>query len=206
MITEMKKIITYAELLQRMQPNLKTGYDFDYISRQIVVTWLRQNAAKFNIAEVTETSGRNPADIIVKLTNDKCIAVECKDRQFPSTQYGDCVVEDIKIQSLRRHIQKGEYARAHLITLFSDGVMAIAPDIQAEHTDSRVQTSLCNYQTMVNPQARYKTEKNLVSFQQSLKYYFAFALDDNGKYSIIFETEPINFQKVSTQLNSVQLF
>lgn len=125
---------------------------------------MKQYHGQFNISAVTLTSGNNCADLIVTLTDGKRIAIECKDRQFPSTQYGDQVVEDVKINSLRKHITKGEYHRAHLITLFSDGVMTIAPDIQLEHKDSYIQTSLCNRQTMVDVNNREKIQKNLVHF------------------------------------------
>lgn len=202
----MKQIITYKDLCSRYAGQFK-GYKFDELSRQIVVNWMKQYYHQFNIASVTLTEGNNCADLIVTLTDGKRIAIECKDRQFSSTQYGDQVVEDVKINALRKHIAAGEYHRAHLITLFSDGVMAIAPDIHLEHKDAYIQSSICNKQTMVDVNNREKTQKNLVHFPLALKYYFAFSMDENdSQASIIFSTEPLKFDKLTTEINSNALF
>lgn len=117
------------------------------------------------------------------------------------------MVEYKKIRGIRRQIRQGLYQRAHLISLFADGVMVMTGDIQAMRPDAWVTQDLCNEQTMVDPLHRDKTPKYLVHYPQHIKYYFGVILDDQGEYSDIYYSKmPFKFDKLTTEINSNPLF
>lgn len=120
----MKTVISYSEYKVKFADRFKKqGYDADEASRWVVKQWLTKNKSLFNISEITETTKKNSVDFIIYTNDGRGIAIEIKDRQFNADYYGDHVVEWGKVLGIRRQIRKGLYQRAHLFSLFSDGVM-----------------------------------------------------------------------------------
>lgn len=175
----MKTVISYSEYKVKFADRFKKqGYDADEASRWVVKKYLEKNKSLFNITEIYETKKKNSVDLIITTNEGRGIAIEIKDRQCPSDYYGDHVVEWGKILGIRRQIRKGLYQRAHLISLFEDGVMVQTGDIQTMRPDAWVTQDLCNEQTLVDPLHRNKKPKYLVHYPQHIKYYFGVILDD----------------------------
>lgn len=175
----MKTVISYSEYKVKFADRFKKqGYDADEASRWVVKKYLEKNKSLFNIAEIYETKKKNSVDLIITTNEGRGIAIEIKDRHFNADYYGDHVVEYNKIRGIRRQIRKGLYQRAHLISLFEDGVMVQTGDIQFMHPTAWISKELCNEQTMVDPHHRDKKPKYLVHYPQDIKYYFGVILDD----------------------------
>lgn len=204
----MKTVISYSDYKVKFADRFeKQGYDADGASRWVVKKYLEKNKSLFNIAEIAETQKKNSVDLITYTNDGRGIAIEIKDRHFNADYYGDHVVEWDKILGIRRQIRKGLYQRAHLFSLFSDGVMVQTGDIQAMRPDAWVTQDLCNEQTMVDPLHRDKKPKYLVHYPQHIKYYFGVILDDQGEYSdIYYSRTQFNLKDATMEINSNPLF
>lgn len=204
----MKEVISYHDFLVRFGHRFTgKGYDADGPSRWVVKKYLEKNKSLFKIAEIYETKKKNSVDLIIYTTEGRGIAIEIKDRQCPSDYYGDHVVEYNKIKGIRRQINNGLYQRAHLISLFEDGVMVMTGDIQVMRPDAWVTQDLCNEQTLVDPLHRDKKLKYLVHYPHHIKYYFGVILDEQGEYSdIYYSNVPFNLKDATRDINSNPLF
>lgn len=126
----MKEVISYSEYKVKFADRFKKqGYDSDEASRWVVKKYLEKNKSLFNISDIYATQKKNSVDLITYTNDGRGIAIEIKDRHFNADYYGDHVVEWGKILGIRRQIRQGLYQRAHLFSLFSDGVMVQTGDI-----------------------------------------------------------------------------
>lgn len=116
-------ILNYKEYTQAHQR--QNGYDSDTVSRFVI----RQMLEGYGCTNIIETSGNVSYDLLATLPDGSKAAFECKDREIDSTKYGDHMIEDVKLQSLIKRKQKGEFDHIHLISIFEDSVIFFTKDI-----------------------------------------------------------------------------
>lgn len=188
----MKHYITLEQYLQQHQ-NSREGYDVDYLSRSIVKKYLESN----NFTDITFTTGNNATDITATY-NDTKFAIECKDRsyKYKSTDFNDHCCETIKVQSLYKRKQSGEFERICLFSMFLDSCLTITLDID---------TDILRQGTMMFPKTttlgdNELVEKDVVFYRQNKKVYFVLWWDDSDNIlHVNFGSSPFDVDKLNME-------
>ena len=115
-----------------------------------------------------------------------------------STKYSDHCIEDIKLSSLMNRKKKGEFQKIWLASVFTDGVLAIAKDIDSPQSVKGSQTLSCPKTTTLGDNTL--VPKHLLFYNQQFKYYFCIAITDNNELLPHFDKEPINVQQLNFNL------
>lgn len=120
------KIVKYVSY-QDYKSNINlTGFDVDKPAREILKCFLI--AMGVNPDTIYQSEGNCSYDLLYEKDGVK-YAVECKDRRFESTKYSDHCIEAVKLSALINRKKKGEFDKIWLVSTFTDGVIAIAKDI-----------------------------------------------------------------------------
>ena len=116
-------ILNYKEYTQAHQR--QNGYDSDTVSRFVI----RQMLEGYGCTDIQDSIGNVSYDLIATLPDGSKAAFEIKDREINSTKYNDHMIESIKLQSLIKRKQNGEFDHIHLISIFEDSVIFLTKDI-----------------------------------------------------------------------------
>lgn len=188
----MKHYISLEQYLQQHQ-NSREGYDVDYLSRLIVKKYLESN----QFTDIQFTTGNNATDITA-LHNNVKFAIEVKDRsyKYKSTDFNDHCCEIVKVQSLYKRKQAGEFERLCLFSMFLDSCLTITLDIDID---------ILRQGKMLFPKTttlgdNELIEKDVVFYKQNKKVYFVLWWDDTDNIlDIQFSSSPIDIDKLNRE-------
>lgn len=124
--------------------NQKRGYDSDYISKITIMNMF----ASYGATDFVESKGNCCYDFLCTLPNGKRAAVECKDRAYPSINFDDHMCEKIKLDSLIKRKENGEFEKIFLVSIYSDSVIRITEDIDI--VPYKLTQKLCPKETKLN--------------------------------------------------------
>lgn len=189
------KIVKYVSY-QDYKSNINlTGFDVDKPAREILKCFLI--AMGVNDDTIYQSEGNCSYDLLYEMDGVK-YAVEVKDRRFESTKYSDHCIEDIKLSSLMARKKKGEFQKIWLCTVFTDGVLTIAKDIDSPQSVKGSQTLSCPKTTTLGDNTLIP--KHLLFYNQQFKYFFCIAITDNNELIPHFDKEPVNVQQLNFNL------
>lgn len=172
-----------------------TGFDVDKPAREVLKCFLI--AMGVNPGTIYQSEGNCSYDLLYEMDGVK-YAVEVKDRRFESTKYSDHCIEDIKLSSLMNRKKKGEFQKIWLASVFTDGVLAIAKDIDSPQSVKGSQTLSCPKTTTLGDNTLIP--KHLLFYEQQFKYYFCIAITDNNELIPHFDKKPINLEQLNFNL------
>ena len=189
------KIVKYVSY-QDYKSNINlTGFDVDKPAREILKCFLI--AMGVNADTIYQSVGNCSYDLLYEMDGVK-YAVEVKDRRFESTKYSDHCIEDIKLSALIQRKKKGEFQKIWLASVFTDGVLAIAKDIDQPQSVKGSQTLQCPKTTTLGDNTLIP--KHLLFYEQQFKYHFCLAVTDNFTIIPHFDKEPVNVQQLNFNL------
>ena len=171
------------------------GFDVDKPAREILKCFLIAMGVKADT--IYQSVGNCSYDLLYEMDGVK-YAVEVKDRRFESTKYSDHCIEDIKLASLIQRKKKGEFQKIWLASVFTDGVLAIAKDIDSPQSVKGSQTLPCPKTTTLGDNTL--VPKHLLFYNQQFKYFFCLAVTDTGEIIPHFDKEPINILQLNANL------
>lgn len=123
--------------------NVSASFEVDKWSREIVKLFLKFYMGN-RMSNLVETKDKDSVDLICDYLDDdnvvRKIAIEIKGRGesdyhpiykknkslLYSTTYNDHMLEEVKYKSILNRIDKGEFSRCYLISLFDDDVICVS--------------------------------------------------------------------------------
>lgn len=197
----MKRFISWHDYVN-LYPRPKR-FECDSYSRTIV----QQFVERFCGCKCTYFSPSNQESCLdfnmYNVRSGKRFVCEIKDRwKYVSTAFYDHIIENVKLQSLLKRLQKGDGQYISLFTIYDDGVIKATSDIikdlmGSKYTNAPSTTALDNHDYV---------GKDFILIKPTIRYYFCIYEDtDNPNKSNFyahFDNEPINIQKLNEKLQA----
>lgn len=140
--------------------------DVDMSSRQIINQLLKSMSVT---QSVDDTYGLCSYDLLWVKKTGKRVAIEIKDRSFPSTRYGDIFGETIKETCNQRRLDNKEFDQVLICNVYTDNIIAFADlyDPKAKHFQK-----YCPTTSLVKGGSKEYIYKDCVSLPQTVKIRF----------------------------------